>query len=311
MTQKILLKSRVGIPHYSHIVHYHLEKSAGMSIVSRFEQASEYIRYFGKGNFNFYPLFQQGLASLHNPQVVSKIDYQDYLAHRINTTLAGFYSFHGQDVIFPNPLFQRPLRQLSFTVLRDPISRFKSLVRYMFRRRMLTSRQDLHDRLNEQPHKFNDYATRYFLTGDASSLTLGDNHVYDAFSNLETVDWVIPQSNSSLINAALCGCLSTFQLPNVVSPQKINISDKSDLDAIDLSEDELNELAHINTKYDQHLFALAQPLMDKACQDFSFESFGDFNDSKLHPITCLINPTETVGGNFQSRHSFVETKSIL
>ena len=67
--------------------------------------------------------------------------------------------------------------------------------------------------------------------------------------------------HSDIINTLISGCLSSFQLPNVISPQKINISSSADLDEFDLDEQELDDLALASTVNDQRLFTLSQPLI--------------------------------------------------
>ena len=310
--KQILLKSRLGVPDYSHIIHYHLEKSAGLGIINRIQVANTFTDTFGAPGFPDPSelLKSRGMNSIHHPSVVGKCSYSFYINNNISTSKPGFYSFHGEDVIFPNPLFTTVNRCISFTVLREPVSRLKSLVRYMFRRRMISSRSDLISKIQSEPFKFYDYMTRYFLSGDCRDRTISSSDVQEAFTNLSLVDWVFPQSDSNLLNSILSASLSTFQLPNVLSPLRMNISSSDDLPS-DFSEDELDDIAHKFTLHDQELFKLASPLLEKTSSCFSVNSFGQFDNSAIHPLTCVIQPEETIGGPFKASHGFVPTSKLL
>ena len=198
MTNNILLKSRIGLPRFSHLLHYHLEKSAGLGLVTRIEAATSYISLIGD-QLTLRYLNESGLHSIFSPQIVAKVPYSDYVEHSVDVAPPGFYSIHGDDVIFPNNIFARCERLLSFTILRDPVDRFKSLVRYMFRRGMATSRDDLYSQIRDKPNKFVDYMTRYFASGSYLEPTISTDLVDEAYSNLSNLDIILPQSNSPLI----------------------------------------------------------------------------------------------------------------
>ena len=102
--------------------------------------------------------------------------------------------------------------------------------------------------------------------------------------------------------------MSQYQLPNIISPERINISSKSDLDKFDVDEDELHELALSSTVNDQRLYSLSQPLIEQSVATFSINSFGSFHSNALNPVSCILRPQERVGGLYTSNHSFGMTQ---
>ena len=273
-----------------------------------------FYRLINNGKIDPHILAQKGLMVLGNLSCSVRSNYETFFnrfGKYKSSKIPFFYSFHGLDIPFPLPFLPEyshfPL--ITCTILREPTSRFKSLIKYQFRRGTLKSKEDLLENIRTNIPTYDNYMTRYFSS--IKNDEVGCDDLASAQENLKGVDLVINQTNRSTIDNFISCVLTAYQLPNVLSPARINISEQSDLPS-DVEESFLDNLAEQYIQLDRKLYETAI-FKENVSGVFNLALAGrDVVSTKnLHPLTCVLESLEEKGKNLSTQVSFFWTNELI
>lgn len=151
--------------------------------------------------------------------------------------------------------------------------------------------------------------TRYFSS--IKNDEVGYDDLASAQENLKGVDLVIPQINSSTIDSFISCVLTAYQLPNCLSPARINISEQSDLPG-DMEESFLDDLAEQYNQLDRKFYETAT-FKENVSEVFNQALAGrDVAFTKnLHPVTCVLEPSEERSKDLSGWSNFGWTDKLI
>ena len=311
--EKQLIPSFIGKPQLVCFIHYHMMKCAGVKITNAVESSRNFLELIKDGKIDQHILAHKGLMGLIDFNLCVRADYETAFNDFIKVTSCKtpfFCSFSGLDIQFPLPFLSEyshfPL--ITCTILREPTSRFKSLIQYQFRRGTLKSKEDLLENIRTNTSTYDNYMTRYFSS--IKNGEVGDDDLALAQENLKGVDLVIHQTNSSAIDNFISCVLTAYQLPNYLCSARINISEQSDLSS-DVEESFLDDLAEQYNQLDRKFYETAT-FKENVSEVFNQALAGrDVAWTKnLHPFTCVLESSEEKGKSLTGSFSFGWTDEL-
>ena len=311
--EKKLIPSFISIPQEVCFVHYHLMKCAGVMISNAVQSSLHFLKLVMDGKVDRNKLAQKGMQGFVTVNFCARAEYEESIAMIKDYSRQAplFWSIAGLDIPFPIPILKEfshfPL--ISCTVLREPGARFKSLIKYQFRRGILKNKDGLLKDIKINTSKYDNYMTRYF--SNIKNVKVGNDDLASAKENVKNIDLVIRQANSEAITNFISCVLTAYQLPNFVSDARINISEQSDIPE-DVEESFLDDLSAQYNELDQKFYDTAT---------FKEDVLGVFNKAiagkkaaftkNMHPFTCVHETTEGKGEETQASINFGWTDDIV
>ena len=311
--EKQLIHSFISKPQPVCFIHYHMMKCAGVKITGAIQNSKKFFNLINDGKIDLNALAQKGLTGVIDFSLAVKVDYEISFNNLIKDAprkAPFFYSFQGLDIPFPLPFLPEyshfPL--ITCTILREPTSRFKSLIQYQFRRGTLKSKEDLLENIRTNTSTYDNYMTRYFSS--IKNDEVGYDDLMSAQENLKGLDLVIPQTNGSAIDNFISCVLTAYQLPNYLCSARINISEQSDLSS-DVEESFLDDLAEQYNQLDRKFYETAT-FKENVSEVFNQALAGrDVAWTKnLHPFTCVLESSEEKGKSLTGSFSFGWTDEL-